>query len=336
MTPDEIAQQIHDCTGCELHETCRRPVPFTGQPTRLALIGGSPREDDDTTGIPFSGLVGAKLRELLAESGVTEDWAAFNTISCHPPRDVKWTHINACKPNYNAQLAHLNPTVALLLGRVALGAVRPDLSLKHARGRPFKIDGRLYYATYHPAATLKSTTFEYGCRADLERFSQLLVDLDRWEQMVPDECAGCDEPAIWYEATGLGWCPEHLPPAERILFEQRATALAKDRDQAVRNAAEARDDAVGAVASAADPDWMTRAWHTLIHWLKTHDEFFVDDFWTGTGLDEPREARALGAIVRRAASQGLMTKTGEFRKSVRSHLTEKPVWRSEIRKQPGP
>lgn len=85
------------------------------------------------------------------------------------------------------------------------------------------------------------------------------------------------------------------------------------------------------VAAAADKQWFSDAYRSLVLYLRHHDEVFVDDFWEEVGLPEPRESRALGPVFLKAARAGLMEKTGVFRKSIRSHLTEKPVWRSRIR-----
>jgi hypothetical protein len=89
-----------------------------------------------------------------------------------------------------------------------------------------------------------------------------------------------------------------------------------------------RDAALAAVAANTDAGWA--AWRVLVRYLQTHREFFVDDFWTDTGLDQPREARALGPLVLRASRENLMVKSGRSRPSVRSHLSEKPVWLSLI------
>lgn len=78
------------------------------------------------------------------------------------------------------------------------------------------------------------------------------------------------------------------------------------------------------------PQWADRAWRVLVEYLQTHDEFFVDDFWANTSLDRPADSRALGPLVNRAAREGLIEKTGEFRKSVASNMTEKPCWRSKV------
>lgn len=97
-----------------------------------------------------------------------------------------------------------------------------------------------------------------------------------------------------------------------------------------RKAVEAGSAAQGMdmAETGADSDWMDRAWGVLVGYLRSHQEFFVDDFWAHSGLERPRESRALGPLVNRAAREGLMEKSGVFRKSTASNQTEKPVWTS--------
>ncbi len=88
------------------------------------------------------------------------------------------------------------------------------------------------------------------------------------------------------------------------------------------------DAAILQAAENADQAWADLAFNLLVDWLKTHPTFHTDDIWSV--LSEPREARAFGAVVRRAVAAGLMVKSGEYKPSVRSRGTAKPVWRSEV------
>lgn len=100
-----------------------------------------------------------------------------------------------------------------------------------------------------------------------------------------------------------------------------------DRGEAARE----RDRALGQVGDGADPVWTAVTWDLLLEYLRGHAEFFVDDFWTWIEpLPRPRESRALGPLVLRAARADCMVKSGEYRKSAASHMTEKPVWTSLI------
>lgn len=271
---------------------------------------------------------------IRAESTVyclsVEEHQNFVTVggvvhNCWPHGTPTWDHIQACRPNVDAQLDYLDPTWVLLLGRVALAGFRPDIPLRRGRGRPFLDRKRICFATYHPAAALRNGSYRDCMRGDLEVFAELLdVGLDNWMRFIPDSCAACPNPAEWFEHSGIGWCPIHIPASLRPAYDANQTRNAAEID-----AARQRDTALAAVAVNADPQWMAVAFDTLVQWLRTHQTFFCDEIWDA-GLDEPRESRALGAVIQRAAREGLMCKSGEFRKSVRSNLSEKPTWTSLI------
>lgn len=80
----------------------------------------------------------------------------------------------------------------------------------------------------------------------------------------------------------------------------------------------------------ADEAWKVEAARVLEQYLRDHEEFFVDDFWSETNLERPFESRALGPLIQKAARSGWMVKTGKYRPSVASNLTPKPVWRSTL------
>lgn len=327
----EVVEQIITCQNCELHAQCSGPVPMRGEPSRVAIVGEAPGETEDLQGAPFVGPSGKLLQDLLDEFAFPP-MGILNTISCYPHGTPTWDHLVHCKDNKWAQINYFNPQYLLLVGGVALRGMRPELGLKRGRGRPFKHEGRICFATYHPAAALRHPPFEDSMRADLEVFRELIeTGRDGWMKYIPQSCSSCGLDADWFEDSGLGWCPVHMPDSERGAYEAHRHLLATEMDAARRRRAEAqRDDGMVRVANAADPTWMEDAWQALVAYLRTHPEFFVDSFWSDTELRVPHEARALGPVVMKAARAGLMTKTGEFRKSIRSNMTEKPCWRSEI------
>lgn len=330
MNRIEVVRQVVTCTACDYHAQCTGPGPFRGDPGPVVVVGEAPGEQEDTVGRPFIGPAGKKLTELLAEAGVVPA-GYVNTVSCFPHDTPSPESVAACEDNKWAQIKFFDPAFLLLVGKVALKAMRPTLDLKHGRGRPFLMFGRICFTTYHPAAALRNGAYEQAMRSDLARFKDLVdAGADAWMQSIPNSCAGCSADAVWFETCGIGWCALHLPSSLIPAFNARQTQIEKELEAARQGAERRRDDAIEAVEAAADPDWIALAWDTLISYLKTHDEFFVDDLWSSTGLPEPREARALGPVVLRAARDGFMVKSGRFRKSVRSNMTEKPVWRSLI------
>ena len=98
----------------------------------------------------------------------------------------------------------------------------------------------------------------------------------------------------------------------------------------IDDALAARDVQLARVDQHADPDWKTRALDAVHTVCVLRAEWHSDDIWALTGLDLPREARALGPVVLRAIRLGYCEKTDRVRPSVRSHGSGKPVYRSLI------
>lgn len=324
MNRIDVVTQILTCTRCELAEQCTLPVALSGEPCRVAVIGEAPGEQEDAQGQPFVGPAGKLLADVLGEVHIREPLAYINTVSCWPRATPTWDHVRSCDGNKWTQIDYVNPRYLLLLGKVALKGMRADLDLKRGRGRPFTVGDRVCFATYHPAAALRNHSYHDTLRDELKTFRRLL-DVDDWREFIPSSCSACPIEAEWWEECGLGWCRVHLPERYAAAYDARQATLAAELDAARR-----RDAALVQVAGGADPDWMAKAWDALVEYLKTHQEWFADDFWANTPLERPRESRALGPIVLRAAREGLMVKSGRFRKSSASNMTEKPIWVSQI------
>lgn len=106
-----------------------------------------------------------------------------------------------------------------------------------------------------------------------------------------------------------------------------------DIQESLLNAAGAARDFARANHLAFEPAWVDVAYDALIIYLLNHSEFFVDDFWAANpDLPQPIDKRALGAVVTKASREGHMMKSGRSRPSVRSNLSDKPIWTSLIRR----
>lgn len=343
----DVVEQVLDCTSCSLHRGCTSPVPFSGPtPATVAVMTEAPMPDDDAACKPFMGPVGQLVRRELDAAGIDSGKVVFtHAVACHSGERPTPEQVEACRPNRQAQVEAADPQWTLLMGDIAIKSVWPHLSARCSTRRPFEIAGRRYFTTVHPVQALEHEVQLELFREDLAVLAELL-NSDGWYQAIPDDCSGCGDWATWIEAeSGLGWCEAHIPSYERQRHDEWYAKLAADRERAKValaeerrgvagqqwvDAAERRDLGMEMVETGADDGWMDRAWDHLVRYLQANAEFFVDDFWATSGLDRPAESRALGPLVNRAAREGLMEKSGEFRKSVASNLTEKPVWASLI------
>ncbi|MFD3464838.1 hypothetical protein ACFWWM_00425 [Streptomyces sp. NPDC058682] len=92
-------------------------------------------------------------------------------------------------------------------------------------------------------------------------------------------------------------------------------------------AATKRDAAIAQVDANADNAWKSYALGFIAELSAAMDEFTTDDLWDA-GLIKPREPRALGPVMRRAAKRGLIATTGEFKASRYRNCAPLPVWAS--------
>lgn len=92
-----------------------------------------------------------------------------------------------------------------------------------------------------------------------------------------------------------------------------------------------RDEAIKRVADNADAGWMERAENILraLCCESGRETLTTDDIWAKLGDDEPREPRAMGAVLRRGCSLGIIEATDRFEQSKRAknHARKIQVWR---------
>ncbi|MFF0481086.1 hypothetical protein [Streptomyces sp. NPDC004435] len=86
-----------------------------------------------------------------------------------------------------------------------------------------------------------------------------------------------------------------------------------------------RDAAIAQVDANADDGWKRYALGFVAELSGRMPEFTTDDLWDA-GLIKPREPRALGPVMRRAAKRGLIRTTGEYRASRYRNCAPLPLW----------
>jgi DNA polymerase len=168
------------CTRCELSHTRSRVVIGGGaSPARLLVIGEAPGRTEDEGGEPFIGRSGQLLFALLSEkTGVSRDECFItNVVKCRPPhnRTPHRREIDACAPWLSQQLRDLHYGAVLTVGLTAARAVYGTTSpLRDIRHTTFTVLGRPGWATFHPAAALRSRTTREMLGQDLEALGRVL------------------------------------------------------------------------------------------------------------------------------------------------------------------
>jgi DNA polymerase len=183
---EEIAAEVRVCTRCRLHETRTKAVPGEGDPsTEVIFIGEGPGMNEDREGRPFVGRAGGLLVSLLGHIGWgRDDVFITNIVKCRPPgnRDPEPDEISACAPYLERQLAALDPSVVVTLGRYSMARFMPGVRISQAHGTTRLADpatgarDATVFAMYHPAAALRTPSIERESYGDISVIPQVLTD----------------------------------------------------------------------------------------------------------------------------------------------------------------
>src|SRR5713226_282345 len=187
MSPEEIlkevAAEVSTCTKCELCKGRTKAVPGEGNlHARIMFIGEGPGFHEDKQGRPFVGPAGQFLDDLLASINLKRaDVFITNVVKCRPPenRDPKPEEIEACNDYLDRQIAAIQPQVIVTLGRYSMAKFFGSEKISAIHGRARKIDGRICFAMYHPAAGLHQASLKDTIRADFKKIPQVIAEAER-------------------------------------------------------------------------------------------------------------------------------------------------------------
>lgn len=145
ITLDRLEATFHDCDRCGLSEQRKNVVHWRGNPyAKLCAIGEAPGADEDDKGLPFVGVAGRKLDELMAKAGLVpaQDVFIINMAGCRPPNNRKPTseECKACRPRMELLLAIAKPRALLLLGAVAALRMAGITAITQWRGRETEVE----------------------------------------------------------------------------------------------------------------------------------------------------------------------------------------------------
>jgi DNA polymerase-1 len=168
---------VSKCQACHigLHQQGGKAVPGIGnEHADLMIIGEAPGKDEAQMGIPFIGLSGKALDEMLKVAGLRrEDVYITNIAKCWPyeqtdangvihnaNRAPNPTEITNCKRFLDAEIASVNPKVIITLGNVPLSAIegKDNAHILSRRGQPFlyKRTNIFVMPTLHPSYVLRN------------------------------------------------------------------------------------------------------------------------------------------------------------------------------------
>lgn len=159
---EAIQKEVETCQRCGLCQTRIHTVFGRGQPgAKWLLVGEAPGANEDQQGLAFVGRAGQLLDNMLGAIGLDGNTDAFitNVLKCRPPgnRNPTGDEIVACQHYLHAQIAHLQPTLILALGRFAAQTLlQTEQSISRLRGQRHHYQGIPLIVTFHPAYLLRN------------------------------------------------------------------------------------------------------------------------------------------------------------------------------------
>lgn len=174
-----LKANVAACTKCGLCRGRTNTVFGVGdQRANWLFIGEGPGRNEDLRGEPFIGEAGKLLDNMLLAMGLKRAENAYiaNIVKCRPTdetgRDRPPTpeEAAACLPYLERQIALIQPTVLVALGKTAalsLLALDPSTPVSKLRGTVHRHAGKPLVVTYHPAYLLRNPADKKKAWADL-------------------------------------------------------------------------------------------------------------------------------------------------------------------------
>lgn len=175
----DLCREISLCRDCGLAENRTNVVPGEGaENAEILFIGEAPGFHEDQQGRPFVGPAGRFLDELLSSIGLDRTKVYIcNILKCRPPgnRDPLPHEIEACRKWLDRQISLINPKGIVTLGRHSMAKFFPGASISKIHGTAQRIDGRICFAMYHPAAALHQQSLRKAIEDDIRKLPGILA-----------------------------------------------------------------------------------------------------------------------------------------------------------------
>jgi len=154
---------------------------------KIIIIGEAPGANEDKNGIPFCGMSGKILDELLISVGLSrEDIFITNTILCRPPknRNPKKEEVENCRERLDKLIEIMKPEVIVTIGNFATERIINKTGIKSIRGKVFNYNNIKVVPVVHPASYLysgRNPDMFNDMKKDFEKINSL-IDISKTQK----------------------------------------------------------------------------------------------------------------------------------------------------------
>lgn len=159
----ELMTTVQACTDCGLHQGCKGKV--FGTPNIYApimVIGEAPGENEDITGLPFTGKAGKLLDKMLESIYLNRDSNVFltNILKCRPPnnRNPERAELDACGKHLEQQIDLMKPKFIISTGGFSTAFLlgKESIKITYVAGKKYEYKGIPFIPIFHPAYLLRN------------------------------------------------------------------------------------------------------------------------------------------------------------------------------------
>jgi len=176
-----IQEKVKTCEKCDLCITRKNAVPGKGnQNADIIFIGEAPGKNEDLHGEPFIGTAGKKLDDALKNAGLTRNSVYItNIVKCRPPKNRIPNDVekSTCNEYLKAEIAIINPKIICLLGNTPYYSILGGKEISKNHGKFVSKDNRMYFVTFHPAATIYNQKLGKVFKNDIRKLMKELQKL---------------------------------------------------------------------------------------------------------------------------------------------------------------
>jgi len=156
----EAVMSIKTCAMCDLRKKAIQVVVGEGPiNAQVMFVGEAPGKQEDETGLPFVGVSGRYMTEVMEQCGLPRDTVyVTNIVKCRPVGNADPTpqQVKSCRPNLDVQHAIIQPKIVVPVGRFAMNEFLPGkLSITEVNGTVFDYYDRKVIPLIHPAFVLR-------------------------------------------------------------------------------------------------------------------------------------------------------------------------------------
>ena len=192
---DSIAENVKECQKCELCETRIKAVPGKGNfDADVIFVGEAPGRNEDIHGEPFVGAAGKRLDMILEDTGIDrKDVYITNIVKCRPPKNrvPSKKEEESCNDFIKQEIEIINPKIICVMGNTAYGTLLDGKEITKNHGKIVEKDGRKFFVTFHPAATIYNQKLVEELKEDFRKLAKFLETKDEPKQYEERRCDYC-------------------------------------------------------------------------------------------------------------------------------------------------